>query len=322
MSVDRSELPPPDDGGSYWFSKPKNLLILAALVGGGFGLFVLLTKKASPAGSGQTTGTFSAGDLTMQSLANQVLQFRGEQSMYNADLSAALEESFGSVSAGQQAIGDAITQQGASISNAFAGQDSLIQNINDQAGMRHTAMTQLIGQVLGVTQGLDPLIRSTNDQAGLREQSLISWLSRAFGNVGAQTTADINAASQQQTSAIMGINDSLASGVASGDAALGAVSGQLSALGNMIRGLTALGEGSSMAYGTASLPRTATLWDNLFHAPARVASGSGYVGPTATNIAALGDIAEGNLSGSFDGGNGDLAQWLALMYQLPVRRVA
>lgn len=89
MAVDSSQIPV---GGGGFFSNRRNVILLAAGVGGIAGLVILLSRRVSaPATQGPSTA-YSATDLTLQGIANELLQFGGQQTKDAADLKAAVAD--------------------------------------------------------------------------------------------------------------------------------------------------------------------------------------------------------------------------------------
>jgi hypothetical protein len=111
VSVDVGEVDSGSSGGIGGFSK-RQLLIGAVVIGGGIGLIVFLMKRSSAAPSGENTATTSAPqagalDVAYQNLATQLLGFRGDVSVANANLNQ-----------GQQDLLSAIGQESADRANS------------------------------------------------------------------------------------------------------------------------------------------------------------------------------------------------------------
>lgn len=85
MAVDVGEVDQPQS--RQMFSK-RNVLIGALAIGAIVGLIVLLKRNATGGGGGgtATTGTGDITPIALQNIATQLLQFRGDVSVANADL--------------------------------------------------------------------------------------------------------------------------------------------------------------------------------------------------------------------------------------------
>lgn len=162
-------------GGKEGFGTGIPTPILLAMVGGGIGLVVFLSRKAGTPSDGQSQGGYSIGKgqqallpntaIMLGSLQQGVLDLQGQVSMGNADLSSqmtGLGESLSSQidiqSANtQQAFSDLNTYLGSNFTAIQGSESALSQAIaglgTQNAGLADS-LTQVLQQLYGVNTGL------------------------------------------------------------------------------------------------------------------------------------------------------------------------
>lgn len=125
MAVDVGEVSPPSGGMSK-----RTLLIGAVVIGGAAGLFILISRHAQgesgvPSEDQAQTSAPKAGalDLAYQNLATQLLGFRGDVSVANANLASGQQDllsAFGNESANRARQDAILANQVGNIGNAAA----------------------------------------------------------------------------------------------------------------------------------------------------------------------------------------------------------
>lgn len=335
MSVD-----PTPAAGPGGLSK-RTLLIGAIAIGGVAGLFIFLSNRASKGtadtGTPEGTGTFDAGAVTLASLANQVLQFRGEQSMANADLTAQIGEGFAGTTKESAGLAAQLGLVGASVSNV--GREVIAQSeaSNLAAGQRQNRLVELLNIIAGRSNEIIDRQQFAQSQlTGIGGQ--LTGLGGMVQGVGGQLR-DIRIDQQAQGRNILGVIDRQQFA----QSQLTGIGGQLTGLGGMaqgiggqIRALTALGEQSSI-YGAANTERL-DVFNRIFgDIQASIArEPMAAVSPSNPNnnnmfraqiVNPVGTLSRstfggtGALSGAVDAGDGDLFNWLDNFYTIPIRRV-
>src|SRR5215471_6659084 len=162
-------------GGKEGFGTGIPTPILLAMVGGGIGLVVFLSRKAGTPSDGQSQGGYSIGKgqqallpntaIMLGSLQQGVLDLQGQVSMGNADLSSqmtglgeALSSQIDIQSANtQSAFADLNTYLGSNFTAIQGSEDALSQAIaglgTQNAGLADS-LTQVLNQLYGVNTSL------------------------------------------------------------------------------------------------------------------------------------------------------------------------
>ena len=130
----------PQSGG---ISK-KTIIISAIALGGVVGLIMLMNRKnSSPASTDESGTAYTASDLSVMSLANQLSQFRGEFQEANADSTNLIKEGFDANAKGFDTLA-AANQQGLDTLSAAikansdanaSGFGSLLSNLASLGGL-------------------------------------------------------------------------------------------------------------------------------------------------------------------------------------------
>lgn len=171
MAVDTQQMETGDGGG--FFSNRRNLLLAAVAVGGVAGLFFLM--RGSGGGSGESTATYSAQDLTLGSIAQQILQFRGESSIGFNNLAGKMDEQLAAQTDLKNAMlggSESILSALSNLSDSVAGNQAALMQTLQQMGLQLNVLRDDVG-------GVSFQIRDVNQQTQrvLSQVEVGQWIS-------------------------------------------------------------------------------------------------------------------------------------------------
>lgn len=224
--------PPPAGGGL----NKRTLLIGAVLIGGVAGAFILFTRKSNPSDTAENkaqTGvpTTSTDGLAYQNLAEQLLGFRGDVSVANANLQQ-----------GEQDILSAVGSESA----ARAASDTSLS----------TGLAALLTSLLGVKSD----VAAVGTTVGSGFAGVNAGLGSGFAGINAGLESGFAGVNGNIASGNAVINGNLASGLAGVNAnisnantdAIARNAGLAGGLANLQSGIQSLQEGEAQIYGQNS----------------------------------------------------------------------
>jgi len=180
-------------GGKEGFGTGIPTPILLALIGGGIGLVVFMSRRSgSNTGTGADKGTMLPNTAIMLgSLQQSLLDLQGQVSMGNADLSSQLTgvgENLGTQidaqsAQWQQSFSDLNTYLGGNFQTIASSEDALSQAIAG-LGTQNAGLADSLTKALQNLQALDTGLHNMQDQSNSQYQGITAGL----GSLGQQLT--------------------------------------------------------------------------------------------------------------------------------------
>lgn len=178
MNSAEIESPPPTSGG--FFSNRRNLILAAIGIGGVAGLFFLMRGgSGSGSSSGSAGASYSAGDLTLKSIADQLLAFRGESSIGIQGLQDSVESGNTARAAAEADLQNALLGLGSSVTSQS---QSTVNSILSAIGTLSSAVGGNQLQLMGALENLGVRITQVGDSANYQISDLRTGQERILSN--------------------------------------------------------------------------------------------------------------------------------------------